>query len=215
MDRSAISSCSTSKEPIHCVGSLLCEAVSLASCRARACGSNDETSSESISFLNMEVAMRMMSCRLSANCLNADRVLAVLASSALSGLTESLTLYGSAWPWSSGPSDSTKTLLEGAHHLIDPAGLRGAGERHKQVSGCIGLFHLVERALSDQSGQSTGIAGLGLRVRAGGLALGQRAQGRLLLQHGDIAGRRMHHVGAVCTASVWSASKEASAITVS
>ena len=40
--------------------------------------------------------MRMMSCRLSANCLNADRVLAVLASSALSGLTESLTLYGSA-----------------------------------------------------------------------------------------------------------------------
>ena len=58
--------------------------------------SNDETSSESISFLNMEVAMRMMSCRLSANCLNADRVLAVLASSALSGLTESLTLYGSA-----------------------------------------------------------------------------------------------------------------------
>lgn len=96
MDRSAISSCSASKEPIHCVGSLLCEAVSLASCRARACGSNDETSSESISFLNMEVAMRMMSCRLSANCLNADRVLAVLASSALSGLTESLTLYGSA-----------------------------------------------------------------------------------------------------------------------
>ena len=51
---------------------------------------------ESISFLNMEVAMRMMSCRLSANCLNAERVLAVLASSALSGLTESLTLYGSA-----------------------------------------------------------------------------------------------------------------------
>ena len=87
-------------------------------------------------------------------------------------------------------------LLEGAHHLIDPAGLRGAGERHKQVSGCIRLFHLVERALSDQSGQPTGIAGLGLRVRAGGLALGQRAQGRLLLQHGDIAGRRMHHVGA-------------------
>ena len=151
MDRSAISSCSTSKEPIHCVGSLLCEAVSLASCRARACGSNDETSSESISFLNMEVAMRMMSCRLSANCLNADRVLAVLASSALSGLTESLTLYGSALAM----VFRSVRFNQDAYSALMPdlsAGLRGAGERHKQVSGCIGLFHLVERALSDPVG---------------------------------------------------------------
>lgn len=116
--------------------------------------------------------MRMMSCRLSANCLNADRVIGGVGIIGLVGIDRIADIVRSALAHGLQVRQiQPRRLLEGAHHLIDPAGLRGAGERHKQVSGCIGLFHLVERALSDQSDQPTGIAGLGLRVRAGGLAL--------------------------------------------
>ena len=60
----------------------------------------------------------------------------------------------------------------------------------------IRLFHLVERALRNESSQTARLAGFRARLAAGGTALCQIAQLALFDQYRDIPGIRGDHVGA-------------------
>ena len=79
-------------------------------------------------------------------------------------------------------------LFDGGQQGVQCGGVRGGVQADEQVAFRIGLFHLIERALRHEPGQTAARGAFRCGGLAGGLALRQSAENGLRREHGDIAG---------------------------